>query len=529
MGGLIETAAGVIDRRLLASTFVPVLAFLAGLVSVVVTGVGWTATTRWWSATDAENQVLLLLLLLVTALLLTQLLAVGRVDLIRLYEGYWAAIPLGARLAERLTQRHRQLHRSLTAGDPRWLLYPVGEEQVMPTMVGNILRGAEEHSAERYGINSVTAWPRLYSTLPETFRQTYAAAAADLELAITVSMLGIAFTALGGILGALMLPWAVMLLYMSTGALVAGLGYRRAVSGAESYSRLLRAAFDVHRWCLLEAMGLARPANFQAELDQWRALDKLWVLGSVDTDQADALGYPDDTQPPPAPSEPLSTQPGQVPPPVAGFPTLPPDAATGVPDEGACPSDGPAPPSHSARRTANDRRRRRLPAAVVLLALFLGSGAAVAMDTGHSPRHPTAARDLPAYHVIADGDVHGPGEKAVRNRCTLHEISAGTAVRSEDLGPQMQPGQLADRSVIALGPPTTRIYAPEGLTGATVTLMVVSAGTHSRPLSIPGVVVVALNGEREHLNAVIAVPRDLLDRLIGQLAASTVYLLVPGR
>ncbi|MFG3288144.1 hypothetical protein ACGF3G_04970 [Streptomyces sp. NPDC048179] len=523
MGGLIETAAGVIDRRLLASTFLPVLAFLAGLASVIAAGVGWTETARWWSATDAEIRVLLLLLVLIAALILTQLLAVGRMELIRLYEGYWAGLPCGTWLARRLTERHRWLYRSLTDRDPEWLLYPMGEEQVMPTTVGNILRGAEEHSAERYGINAVTTWPRLYPTLPETFRQTYVAAAADLELAITASVLGAAFAALGGILGTVLLAWPGTLLCVSTGTLVAGLGYRGAVSGAKSYSRLVRAAFDVHRWCLLDAMGLARPANVQVELDQWRALDKLWVLGSVDTDQADALGYPADAPPASPDPHPHPTRPERMPPDSrmrteAGHPPTRSDAPSGL-----------APPSHGPRPLVTDRRRRIRPAAFVLLVFFLGSCVAVAVNAEHPPRRPTAVRDLPAYHVIVEGDVHGPGEKEVRSRYTLHEIPAGSTVRSTDLGPRIRPGELASKAVIALGPPTARIQAPAGTTGATLTLLIVPTGSRDHPLSVPDAVVVALHGEREHLSAVIAIPSDRLDQLVTRLDGSTVYLLVPGK
>jgi hypothetical protein len=535
MGGLIETASGVIDRRLLASTFVPVLAFLAGLASVAAAGVGWAVTARWWSTTNAEIRVLLLLLVLTAALLLTQLLAAGRVDLIRLHEGYWEGLPLGDQLAEQLTRRHIALHRSLSETDPLWLLYPVGHDQVMPTTVGNILRGAEEHSAERYGINAVTAWPRLYPTLPETFRLTFAAAATDLELAVTMSALGVAFAALGGLLGVLLLPWPGTLLCMSAGALVAWLGYRRTVSCAESYGRLFRTAFDVHRWCLLDAMGLARPADIQTELDQWRALDKLWIRGSVDTDQAAALGYPQDTaqtMPPPdlPPATPEPAPPAPHSPPADRSPDREPEPAPGLPDAEPEPATGHAPPPGGIPQRGGGARRRRVgPTAVTLLALFLIACVVLAVDVRETPRHPTAARDLPPYHVISAADVHGPGTEDVRDRYTLRGISAGAALRPPDLGPRVRPGQLAGRAVIALGPPTARIHAPEGATGTTVTLVLVPEGAAARPVSVPGTLVLALQGAREHLSVVLSVPRDRLDRLIGLVAGSTIHLIVEGK
>ena len=39
---------------------------------------------------------------------------------------------------------------------------PSQPDQVMPTALGNVLRNAELHPRDRYGIDAVLTWPRLY-------------------------------------------------------------------------------------------------------------------------------------------------------------------------------------------------------------------------------------------------------------------------------------------------------------------------------------------------------------------------------
>ena len=291
MGALIDAFSGLTGRRLLTTTVLPLVAFLASLVALVAGGIGWATTVRWWVRLDSPAKFALALSGLLAVHLAAQLLAAVQTGLIRLFEGYWHGLPAGNWLAARGVRRQRAVQAALTESDSRWAVYPVGQSQLMPTTIGNILRGAEEHSADRYGINAITAWPRLYATLPEPFRQAFAVAAADLELTVNLSTLGACFAVVGSVLGAIWSGW-VALLCFSVGALVAWLVGHAAVHAAGAYAQLFRAAFDVHRWCLLDAAGLTRPESLAAEVRQWRALDQLWIRGAVDGADAGHLGYP---------------------------------------------------------------------------------------------------------------------------------------------------------------------------------------------------------------------------------------------
>ena len=48
--------------------------------------------------------------------------------------------------------------------------YPADERDIMPTRLGNVLRAAELRPLERYGLDGVICWSRLWLTLTESVR-----------------------------------------------------------------------------------------------------------------------------------------------------------------------------------------------------------------------------------------------------------------------------------------------------------------------------------------------------------------------
>ncbi|MFJ3310033.1 hypothetical protein ACIPSA_44925 [Streptomyces sp. NPDC086549] len=284
MTGLLQTAQGVLGRRMLTTTWLPVLAFGTGLVALTAGGTGWGTALRRWEGLGVDVRTTAVLLFVTATALLSQLLAAARPSVIKLFEGYWDGIPLGRRCALRLSARRPGVDtaRPWTAPTP---------ERLMPTRFGNVLRAAEQ-AAERYGMDAVTAWPRLYTVLPDAFRASLATAAGTLDLMVTISMLGAVFTVAGTTVAALLLPWQAAPVCAVAGLVVARLGYRGAVHAAAPYGDLVRSAFDVHRWLLIDAMGLQRPGGYAEELAQWRQIHQLWQRGHPDSGSAWMLGYP---------------------------------------------------------------------------------------------------------------------------------------------------------------------------------------------------------------------------------------------
>lgn len=287
--GVLDTAAGVLEQRILRAVFMPVLGFLIALGGLVVAGVGWTTSVRWWAALDGSARLALVGVLLVAALLLSQLVAAQRTALFRLLEGYWQRLPPA--LTDRGLRRQRAIDGGLTIDDPRWHLYPRDNRLLLPTTFGNIMRGAEQYSADRYAIRAINAWPRLYPTLPEPFQHTLAAALGELEFAVTMCSLGVAFALASTGIAVWLPPWYAVALCWWGGFLVAWLGYRAAIGAAEAYSQLFRTAFDVYRWSLVGTVGLRRPSRHEDEPALWRALDRLWIRSGVHSHESALLDH----------------------------------------------------------------------------------------------------------------------------------------------------------------------------------------------------------------------------------------------
>src|SRR5260370_7047529 len=87
------------------------------------------------------------------------------------YEGYWG-FP-GAKLLIKFGKNFhwttlRRLAQRKNDQEAYWEIYhfypmpEYGVEKVMPTRLGNILKNAELYPHERYNIDSVLVWPRLY-------------------------------------------------------------------------------------------------------------------------------------------------------------------------------------------------------------------------------------------------------------------------------------------------------------------------------------------------------------------------------
>ncbi|ROO87656.1 hypothetical protein EDD29_5280 [Actinocorallia herbida] len=504
MGGLFDTTAGLMDRRSMVATFVPLVLYLVTVGAVVVSGVGLGAAVSWWSGLGTDAKVFLPVLVLVGVLLAAQIMAAVLPSLMRLFEGYWESLPLGAVLARRGRRRHDSRYERLVRGDPRRLLYPVQKDRFLPTRLGNILRSAEEHSDERYGIASVVAWPRLYPTLPEPFQQSLAAASADLELLIVIAALGVSFAATGGALAMVLLPWYGVLACVWGGLATAWLGYLAAVRAAEPYGALYRAAFDVHRWGLLDVMGLSRPSGYQQEAEQWRQLSKLWAQGSVDTEGAHHLGYPERDTAAEAEAEAEAGAEAPPPPPES---TLAEGPEPHVPD---LPQRRPSPPGTGRTRSAAPGR---IAAAVVLGILLAVAGQAVR----DRPKPVLAGQALPAYRILTASDLRGSGREAFVDRYPLRPVPEGAKVTSGLLGPPIKKSMIAGKGVVTLKP-------KQFLPGTAAPGAVGSLRVMGRPmLLIKDVLILDLPGGGEGGRLVAAVPLAELDRLLERSSTSEVY------
>ena len=140
----------------------------------------------------------------------------------------------------------------------------------MPTTLGNILRAAESWPADKYGLDPVKCWPRLWLVLPDTARNELETARARLDSSATLV-----------VWAGLFAVWTVWAWWALPAALVIALaGYRLVLGSAAVYSDLLESAFDVHRRLLYEALAWPLPRTPAEERALGEALTQYLWRGS---------------------------------------------------------------------------------------------------------------------------------------------------------------------------------------------------------------------------------------------------------
>ncbi len=159
------------------------------------------------------------------------------------------------------TRRYQALSQELTN-------YALDSNHIMPTTVGNILRAAEEYSRERYGLEAVTVWPRLWVLLSDELKQELILARAQLNRAVQVMAWGILFP-----IWAIFAAWNfIMLFALVIAPIMVIVGYYQAIQSATTYGDFIRTAFDLHRFKLYEALKWPRPEDTESEIDVGESL-----------------------------------------------------------------------------------------------------------------------------------------------------------------------------------------------------------------------------------------------------------------
>jgi hypothetical protein len=202
------------------------------------------------------------------------LVANGTLAITRLFEGYappasWFA-GWGKNYQQRRASKTLEEHPELF--QRRYPVYPrkLTKDYVAPTRLGNLLRSAESYPKDRYGVDAVRVWPRLYHLLPEDLRSSMADARASMEFLLVVAFLASLY-ALVASLFLLIVAGPVSLLVGSLlgGTAVAVTAYWAALTPASVYGDHVRAAFDLHRLKLFQAMRMPVPATLDEERRTW--------------------------------------------------------------------------------------------------------------------------------------------------------------------------------------------------------------------------------------------------------------------
>jgi hypothetical protein len=192
--------------------------------------------------------------------------------------------------ADRKVSRFLNQRKSLTALQQSLLTeqmrYPVADDQVAPTRLGNAIRRLETYAYDRYQLDSQALWYELTAVAPKPLRQDIerARAGVDFFVCLLYGQLLVAAAALAS-LGAPH-PHDVTLV-VTAGVLIVltPVWYRLAWATTDDWASAVRALVDLGRKPLAESLSLSLPRELDREREMWLRYSQM-VLSPYDADYA---------------------------------------------------------------------------------------------------------------------------------------------------------------------------------------------------------------------------------------------------
>jgi len=283
---VLEGAGGKVAEQWISSLLTSAIVFWAGGLVAVIQRFGWQPFTDWFTKQPEPLQLALLVAVLGGAIASAAVVEQFQLMALRGLEGYWYPIFNGFKDhfirqqikakgklelqfqdlddRPRLTSRDRQLRIEL---DRQLNDFPIQDIDIMPTPLGNILRAAELRSLDKYGLDAVICWPRLWLLLPESAKADLQAARAELNAAARLWIWSGLF-----FVWTFWAWWAALIACFS-----AWFAYQWAIAAAKTYGDLIEASFDLYRGLLYEALRLPLPTDAATEADRGQELTQyLW-------------------------------------------------------------------------------------------------------------------------------------------------------------------------------------------------------------------------------------------------------------
>ena len=301
LGTFWESLGGKLAERWAAAAAPALVFWVGGLLAWVSAGPGLrrlSNVARWLDRQSVTVQVMGLiggLLVIVASALVVERLTT---PMLRLLEGYWprwadrprrSLVDRAQRRAEADEKAWQEFQsRPHSAGGPsggdlaqmaalemRIHYRPSAANRVMPTQTGNILRAAETRPTDKYGLDAVVVWPRLWLVMSDSARQEIGSSRGSLDSA--------AATVVWGLLFCMFVPlawWALPVgLAIATQAIVWWVPNR-----AKVFANLVEAAYDLHRSPLYKQLRWPLPATPRDEQVSGRQLTAYLWRGSDTSD-----------------------------------------------------------------------------------------------------------------------------------------------------------------------------------------------------------------------------------------------------
>jgi len=333
---VLKEVTGLLDRRFLLNAFFPCLFFWGLLGIVLAVGSGWDSVKllQVWNQQDITLKTLQIIGFITLVAFSAGILTSQAFAIFRFYEGYWTFpcsrlllqvgedwhktqldkldvkkyidmlngqyknckqkldtcenLGLKPWLEKQLRRLDNQIKQVETTQDQliqmNYKAYPQPRhrQKTMPTSLGNYLKSAELYPYDRYEVDAVLIWSRLYYLFPERYVKIIIEARSNLDFALAIATLSELFSLISGIwLLIIKAPGWLFLMCFWGGSLVAWLAYQSAIGYAADYGEQIRVGFDLYRHELVKQLRLKPAQTPEKEVEQWEEIERLFFYGEV--------------------------------------------------------------------------------------------------------------------------------------------------------------------------------------------------------------------------------------------------------
>lgn len=129
--------------------------------------------------------------------------------------------------------------------------FPTLDDDFMPTRLGNILRASERRPYDRYGLDAIICWSRLWLLMPDSARKELQDARTELNNGVRIWSWSILF-----------LVWTIWTWWAIPCAIASAIfAYCWILDAATVYGDLIESVFDLYRISLYQSLRFPLPNN----------------------------------------------------------------------------------------------------------------------------------------------------------------------------------------------------------------------------------------------------------------------------
>lgn len=292
---------GAFLRKFLLSYLFPSCFFilLNGLLYLLYFNEGKSISLGTSFVTESSNYEFIILVYVVLSTIIAYALFSGNYQIVRLFEGYkfqqclLLFTKINKKIRYRISKRLGKVRSKIDKQDdnPKQhklfrieskliykieTIFPKYHEDIMPTKLGNIFRSFEDYPREKYGIETVTIWPRLLLVLPATTHRHIEDAQNSLMFFLVASFLSFLFSfevfllALIGVKNNWKLD--VFVAFFSISIIIGYFLYRISLDSALNFGDIIKSLFDLYRKVLLAELQIPIDEPLTKERKRWEKL-----------------------------------------------------------------------------------------------------------------------------------------------------------------------------------------------------------------------------------------------------------------